>query len=62
MIGLALALPRAAAADEAAGKRPNVLVVLCDDLRWDALGCAGNPYVRTPHIDRVAGEGVYFPN
>ncbi|HEX3659713.1 MAG TPA: sulfatase [Pirellulales bacterium] len=55
-------MPRAAAADEAAAKRPNVLVILCDDLRWDALGCAGNPYVRTPHIDRVAGEGVYFPN
>ncbi|HEY5314562.1 MAG TPA: sulfatase [Pirellulales bacterium] len=62
MIGLALAMPLAARAAEAAAKRPNVLVILCDDLRWDALGCAGNLYVHTPHIDRVAGEGVFFPN
>lgn len=42
--------------------RPNVLFVLCDDLRWDALGCTGNPYVKTPHIDRLAREGVLFQN
>ncbi len=49
---------------EAAGKapRPNVLIILCDDLRWDALGCAGHPHLKTPHIDRLAGEGVRFAN
>jgi N-acetylglucosamine-6-sulfatase len=45
-----------------AADRPNVLFVLCDDLRWDALGCTGNPYVKTPHIDRLAREGVNFRN
>jgi arylsulfatase A-like enzyme len=33
-----------------------------DDLRWDELGCAGHPYVRTPHIDRLAKEGTMFNN
>ena len=42
--------------------RPNVLFILCDDLRWDALGCAGHPYLKTPNIDRLAAEGVRFKN
>jgi N-acetylglucosamine-6-sulfatase len=42
--------------------RPNVVVVLMDDLRWDDLGCAGHPFVRTPHIDRIAREGASFRN
>jgi N-acetylglucosamine-6-sulfatase len=42
--------------------RPNVLFILCDDLRWDALGYAGNPHVKTPHIDRIAHEGLDFRN
>ncbi len=43
-------------------KQPNVLFVLCDDLRWNALGCTGHPYLKTPHIDRLASEGVQFAN
>lgn len=42
--------------------RPNVLVILTDDQRWDALGCAGHPHLKTPHIDRLAAEGIRFPN
>ncbi|MCA9174591.1 MAG: sulfatase [Planctomycetales bacterium] len=42
--------------------RPNVIVVLVDDLRWDELGCAGHPFVRTPNIDRLAAEGIRFRN
>ncbi len=42
--------------------RPNVLFILTDDLRWDALGVAGHPYLKTPHIDRLASEGVRFKN
>src|SRR6266849_4209054 len=44
------------------GGHPNVLFILCDDIRWDALGYAGNPYVKTPNIDRLAREGVQFKN
>ena len=43
-------------------KQPNIVVVLVDDLRWDELGCTGHPFVRTPHIDRIAREGVRFRN
>ena len=42
--------------------RPNVLVILLDDLRWNAPGYAGHPHVRTPQIDRIANEGVNFRN
>ncbi|MFV1965287.1 MAG: sulfatase [Pirellulaceae bacterium] len=42
--------------------RPNIIVVLVDDLRWDEIGCAGHPFVRTPHIDRIAREGARFRN
>lgn len=42
--------------------RPNIVVVLVDDLRWDELGCTGHPFARTPHIDRIAHEGVRFRN
>ena len=45
-----------------AADRPNVLFVLCDDLRPAALGCYGSPHVKTPHIDRLAAEGVRFAN
>jgi hypothetical protein len=37
---------------------PNVLFLFADDQRADALGFAGNPYIRTPHIDRLAQTGV----
>jgi N-acetylglucosamine-6-sulfatase len=42
--------------------RPNVVVVLTDDQRWDCLGVAGHPYLKTPNIDRLAREGAYFKN
>ena len=45
----------------AAADRANVLVLLIDDIRWDSLGCAGNPVVVTPNIDLLAKDGVRFP-
>lgn len=42
--------------------RPNIVFILVDDLRWDELGCAGHPYLKTPHIDRIAKEGARFLN
>ena len=41
-------------------RRPNVVIVLTDDQRADALGCAGHPHLKTPHIDRLAAEGFQF--
>lgn len=43
-------------------RRPNVVVILVDDLRWDEISCAGHPFVRTPGIDRIAREGARFRN
>ena len=41
-------------------KKPNVLVILIDDLRFDEFGAGGHPYLKTPHIDRIAHEGALF--
>ena len=43
-------------------KLPNVLVMLGDDHRWDALGCMGNSIIHTPQLDRLAQEGIIFEN
>ena len=33
------------------GKRPNIIVILVDDMRWDEFGAAGHNYIKTPNID-----------
>lgn len=48
------------AAGPTATRPLNVLVLYADDWRHDTLGCAGNPVVKTPNIDRLASEGVRF--
>lgn len=42
--------------------RPNILVLMTDQQRYDALGCAGNARIRTPNLDRLAASGVRFRN
>lgn len=44
------------------GRRPNVLLVLCDDIRFNALSCLGHPHLKTPHIDALASQGMLFEN
>ncbi len=41
-------------------ERPNVVLILSDDHNYNALGCSGNEAIRTPNLDRLASEGVYF--
>ena len=43
-------------------KRPNVLFIMTDQQRWDAMACAGNLEIKTPNIDRLAKGGVRFLN
>lgn len=43
-----------------AAERPNILLILPDQMRAGAMGCDGNAEVRTPNIDRLAAEGVRF--
>ncbi len=40
--------------------RPNVLLIYTDQQRWDALGAVGNPFVKTPNLDRLAAQGTLF--
>jgi N-acetylglucosamine-6-sulfatase len=42
--------------------RPNIIFILVDDLRWDELGIAGHPFLKTPNIDRIGREGARFRN
>ena len=41
-------------------ERPNVIVISFDDLAWNGFGCYGNEFYETPHIDRLASEGMRF--
>ncbi len=43
-------------------KKENVLVIFCDQLRTDLLGCFGSDLVRTPNIDALAGDSIVFEN
>ncbi|MBL4574804.1 MAG: sulfatase-like hydrolase/transferase [Opitutaceae bacterium] len=42
------------------GKKHNIIYILTDQHRWDMLGCAGHPTLKTPNIDRLAREGISF--
>jgi len=43
-------------------QQPNIVFLLTDDQRWDAMGCAGNPIIQTPEMDRLAAGGTRFTN
>lgn len=49
-------------AQKLAGKRPNIIFLLTDDQRWDALGANGNTIIQTPHLDALAQKGILFQN
>ena len=48
------------AANGTVGKRPNFLLITCDQWRGDCLSAAGHPTVKTPNADALAAEGVMF--
>ncbi len=63
MLGGAAATPvgrRALAQPAPPRDAPNILFVMSDDQRRDAMGAYGNPILKTPHMDRLAAEGVRF--
>jgi N-acetylglucosamine-6-sulfatase len=47
---------------ESVDTRPNIIVVLVDDMRWDEYGEGGHNYLKTPNIDRISKEGIHFRN
>lgn len=53
-------IPALLEAQTSSASRPNVIVILADDLGYGDLGCYGNTYMRTPNIDRLAKDGLRF--
>jgi arylsulfatase A-like enzyme len=43
-----------------AGRKPNFIIILADDLGYGDLSCYGSQTIRTPHLDRMAREGMRF--
>tara|TARA_R110002073_G_scaffold73085_17_gene178856 strand:+ start:2673 stop:4118 length:1446 start_codon:yes stop_codon:yes gene_type:complete len=57
LFSVCLGIPELRASD-----KPNIVVVLCDDLGYGDLECYGHPHIKTPHLNRMAEEGVRFTN
>jgi len=57
---LLIALTLLALPASAADRKPNILLILCDDLGYGDLACYGNSKIKTPNIDRLAKEGIRF--
>lgn len=59
MLGGSLLLSLTAAAAQKK-PQPNIIYIMCDDMGYGDLACYGQPYIHTPHIDRMAEEGMRF--
>ncbi|XP_043541317.1 N-acetylgalactosamine-6-sulfatase-like [Chiloscyllium plagiosum] len=62
MLGFFVVAVAAAAAGTEAGSAPNIIILLMDDVGWGDLGVFGEPSRETPNLDRMAAEGMLFPN
>lgn len=62
LLGLILIFLSYSAVKAEQKQRPNIIYILTDDQRWDAMGAMGNSIIRTPNMDRLATAGVLFQN
>ena len=52
----------ATTSDKSTGKRPNIVLIMADDMGYECLGCNGSESYKTPHLDRLAKGGMRFEN
>ncbi len=57
-----LIIPFLLSGEESRLVKPNVVLIIADDVSWDDIGCYGNKVVKTPNIDQLAREGLQFTN
>lgn len=66
LAGATAALPAQSAAQTVyrtpTARRPNILCIMVDEMRWDAMSCQGHPLVETPALDKLAQQGTRFEN
>ena len=62
IVGMLLSMLSGAACAAAEPEKPNVILLVLDQLQADRLHCYGNPRLTSPNIDRLAAEGVRFAN
>lgn len=60
LLALSLLSSNVVAQDSSAEEKPNIIFILTDDQRFDAIGYAGNEFVETPQMDDLAQSGTYF--
>ena len=49
-----------ASASRPAGEKPNIVLIMADDVSWEAFGCYGAEDYKTPNLDRLAAGGIRF--
>lgn len=57
---IAMLISNSAIGQKTGNQRPNFIIIFSDDLGYGDIGCYGSPHIRTPNIDRMAGEGARF--
>ncbi len=60
LLTIQAAVPAAASEQQKAANKPNVIIIFADDMGYGDLSCYGHPVNQTPHIDKMAGEGIRF--
>jgi arylsulfatase A-like enzyme len=61
-LGAAAAAKAALGSPAATNTRPNILFIFADDMGWGDLSCYGRPDYQTPHLDKLARQGMRFTN